>query len=133
MADITPSGWPGNMFLQTVTIASGASASEMIATQGRVLLGIFTPAAWTDAAIGYKVGWNGNPNNLVWAYDNGKVLEQTKVSTDLAATSGFVAIPQSDAIKAPYIQLNSVVEGATTATTQGAARTLVLVFCTFLS
>jgi len=121
------------MTFQTATIASGAAISEMIPTQGRALVGIFTPAAWTAAAIGYKVGWSGNDAEMYNAYDSSGNLEQTKVSTDAAAASVFIAIPTSDAIFAPYIKLTSVTAASTTGVNQDAARTLVLVFRTFLS
>lgn len=134
MAAITPSGaWPANMSFETADIASGAAVSQKIATQGRALVGIFTPSAWTAAAIGYKVGWSGNDAEMYAAYDASGNLEQTLVSTDAAAASVFIAIPTSDAIFAPYIKLTSVTAGSTTGVNQGAARTLVLVFRTFLS
>lgn len=135
MSMIIPSGaWPANMSFETADIASGAAVSQKIATQGRALVGIFTPTnGWTAAAIGYKVGWSGNDAEMYAAYDNGGILEQTLVSTDAAAASVFIAIPTSDAIFAPYIKLTSVTAASTTGVNQAAARTLVLVFRTFLS
>ncbi len=135
MAQIVPSGaWPANMTLETAEIASGAAVSQKIATQGRALVGIFTPTSgWTAAAIGYKVGWSGNDAEMYNAYDNGGNLEQTLVNTAGAAAAIFIPIPVSDAIFAPYIMLTSVTAASTTGVTQAAARTLVLVFRTFLS
>ena len=134
MAGLIPSGaWGANMTFETATIASGAAISDKISTQGRALVGIFTPAAWTAAAIGYKVGWSGNDTEMYAAYDSSGNLEQTAVSTDAASATVFIAIPTSDAIFAPYIKLTSVTAASTTGVNQGAARQLILVFRTFLS
>lgn len=136
MSDVQlPAGYmPAGMSIQQVTIASGASASEMINIQGRGLVGIFTPTnGWTDAAIGFKIGWNGRSTDLVNAYNNVMALEQCLVSTDAAAASISIPFPEPDVLFAPFLQLTSVVAAATTAAPQAAARVLTLLFKNYLS
>lgn len=135
--DIQIAGFPDNLWLQQVTIASGASASEVIATQGRALIGIYTPTTgWTAANIGYKTCWNGNQSTLVNSYNAGGTLEQTIVSTDAASASIGIMFPVPDAIFAPYIQLTSVAAASpqvTTPVNQLAERVIMLLFRKYLS
>lgn len=127
MADITATvpGFPANLCLQKVTIASGASKTEMIATQGYALVGIMMPATWTAADIGYEANWEGNPNSFVPVYTGSGAA-----STTTATASKWIAFPTVDAIYANYIKLTSVTAGggSVTPVNQGAARELVLVF-----
>lgn len=133
MPDILLPGYPRNLRAIQVTIASGLSASEMIATQGDALVGIFIPSnGWTAAAIGYKTCFTGNPNDLVNAYDNGGNLEQTAVNTALAAAAGFIAIPQSDTLFVPFIQLTSVTAGSASGVAQAADRVMTLLLRHYL-
>jgi hypothetical protein len=132
--EIKLAGYPDNLSAQQVTIQNGAAVSEMIATQGRALIGIFTDAfGWTDAAIGYKSCFSGNPNDLKTVYDSGGNYLQTKVSTDAAADQIFIAFPQSDVVFAPFLQLTSRAAGTDNATNQAAARTLTLLFRNYLN
>ncbi len=134
MSDVVIQGYPGNLFLQKCSIASGASASEMIATQGFALIGLFTPTnGWTAAAIGFKTCWNGSIPSLVNAYNDAGTLEQCVVSTDAAAASIAILFPSPDALFAPYIQLTSVTVATTTPVTQGADRVIYLLFRRYLS
>ncbi len=123
-----------NLRFMQVTIASGASVSEIISTQGSALVGIYTdPAGWTAAAIGFRTCWSGNNTDLVTAYDSSQGYEQAKVSTDAAAAGVFIATPQSDTMFVPFLQVTSRTAGADTAVNQAAARTLTLVFRRYLS
>ncbi len=132
----TVPGFPNNLRLQKCTILSGQSVSEMIATQGDALVGIFTPTGWTAANIGYKSCWTGRPNDLVAVYNNGGTLEQCIVSTDAASASIAILFPVPDALFAPFIQLTSVLVASpqvTTPVTQGADRVIYLLFRRYLS
>jgi hypothetical protein len=134
MKDITPAGFPSNLFLRQVTIASGASVSELCPTQGMALVGIYTdPAGWTAAAIGYRSCWSGRLADAVTAYDGSGGYEQTLVSTDAAAAGVYVAIPQTDTLFVPFIQLSSRTAGTDNAVNQGAARAMILVFRNYLN
>ncbi len=130
-------GFPQNLFIQSCTIASGASVSERIATQGLALVGIITPTSgWTAANIGYKSCWTGRDADLVPVYNSGGTLEQAIVSTDAAAASIWILFPVPDALFSPWIQLTSVVAATpqvTTAAPQAADRVLYLLFRRFLS
>lgn len=122
-------GSPDNLRAQQVTIASGASASEMIPTQGMALIGVLMPSAWTAANIGYKACLSGRPNDLVTAYDGGGIVLQTP-----AAASRFLAFPLTDAIFAPFLQIVSVDPAdGTTPVNQGAERSVVLLFRRFMN
>lgn len=121
-------GFPDNLSAMSVTIPNGASVSEMIATQGRALVGIVMPAAWTAAAIGYKVCLSGNAADLLPVYDSGG-----NAMTTSAAASTHIAFPTSDAIFAPFLQIASVTAATATGVNQGADRTLLLLFRSFLS
>ncbi len=124
MSDVNFQGWPGNMWGQKCTVGT-AGLSEHIATQGKALVGIFMPATWTAAAIGYQV-----------SYDDARyiVLESngTPVTT-VADQDTFIAFPLPNAIFAPYIKIASVTVNTATPVTQGAARELILVFRDFVS
>ncbi len=137
MSDIQIAGFPQNLFLQKCTIASGASASEMIATQGFALIGLFTPTSgWTAANIGFQMGWDGRDIDLVNAYNDAGTLEQCIVSGDAAAASIAILFPSPDAIFAPFIRLTSVLVAnplVTTPVTQGAERVIYLLFRKYLS
>lgn len=135
--DAQIAGFPDNLWLQKVTILNGASASEMLSTQGRALIGLFTPTSgWTAANIGFRTGWNGRDIDLVNAYNAAGTLEQCLVSGDAAAASVAVLFPAPDALFAPYIQLTSVLTASpqvTTPVTQAADRVIFLLFRKFLT
>ncbi len=135
--DINIAGFPQNLFLEKVTIASGASASEMIPTQGMALIGLFTPTSgWTAANIGFQVGWNGRDIDMVNAYNAAGTLEQAIVSGDAAAASIAIVFPSPDALFVPFLRLTSVLVASpqvTTAAPQGADRVIFLLFRRYLS
>lgn len=135
--DIQIAGFPQNLFLQSATILSGASVSEMIATQGMALIGIYTPTSgWTAANIGFKTCWNGRPNDLVNAYNSAGTLEQCLISGDAASASVSILFPAPDALFVPFLQLTSCAVASpqvATPVAQGADRTLYLLFRRYLS
>jgi hypothetical protein len=135
--DVSIAGYPQNLFLQSCLIKSGASASELIATQGMALVGIYTPTSgWTAANIGFKTCWNGRDIDLVNAYNAGGTLEQCLVSGDAAAASISILFPAPDALFVPYFCLTSVLVASpqvTTPVNQGADRVIYLLFRRFLS
>lgn len=122
-------GFPSNLFWQIVTIVSGASATEVIQTNGLALVGIVMPSAWTAADIAFKSCMSGNPNEMQQLFDSGGNPEKTA-----AAASHNIAFPSSDALFVPFLQLVSVsTSDDTTPVTQGADRTLKLLFRNYLS
>ena len=119
---------PENLWAETCTIANGASIADAIWTQGRALVGIQMPAAWTAANLGYEV----SVDNSTWqtAYDAAGNFEQTIVNA-----AAYICIPLSDSIFGPYLRVKSVVTASPTVNTpqnQGAARTLILLFRRYL-
>lgn len=127
--DIPLAGYPNNLRAMSVTIASGASVSQMVATQGEALVGIIMPSAWTAADIGYKSCITGRAADLQQVYDSGGNPEKTVV-----VASHNIAIPQADTVFAPFIQILSVsTADDTTGVTQGADRTVVLLFRKYLN
>lgn len=118
-----------NLYYQQCTIASGASKSEMIDTQGFGLAGIIMPSAWTAANLGFAVCLTGNANDLQQVYSSAGTAESSK-----ATASQPIAFPSPDALFFPFLQILSVsTSDSTTPVTQGAARTLLLVFRKYLS
>jgi hypothetical protein len=129
MPDLSIAGYPKNLRAVSLTIASGASASEMFATQGDAILGLIMPAAWTAADIAYKSCISGNTRDLQQVYDAGGSPEKCVVSAGVN-----VAFPQGDVIFAPFLQLISVsTADDTTAVTQGGARTVIVLLGRFMS
>lgn len=128
MPDYKIIGYPDNLNAISVTIPNGTAVSEMFATQGRALVGILLPAAWTAAAIGFKTCLSGNVSDLVPVYSSGGTP-----MTSLANASTFIAFPTSDAIFSAFLQLASVTADTTTGVNQGADRTIVLLFRSFLN
>ena len=119
---------PENLWAEQCTIAAAASVANGVYTQGRALVGILMPAAWTAASLGYDVSLDGV--NWATAYDTNGNFEQT-----IVAASVFVCIPLSDAIFAPYLRLKSVVAASPTVNTaqaQVAAATIILLFRRYL-
>jgi|SRR6185369_17558586 len=115
-----------NLFGEQITIASGASVSEGVPTLGRGLCGIYLPASWTAANIAFSVSLDGI--NFVTVVDSSGNLEGCKVTAGTA-----VAFPTADALKFPFLRVLSVnTDGSGAAVTQGAARTLTLIFQRFL-
>ena len=125
MADYKIHGQPDNLYAQTVTIASGASTSEWIAPQGKALIGIQMPAAWTAAKIAINAGVS--PNSLGQVYDNAGNRAAVTV-----AASEFIAIPLDSAVFAPYLSLSSV-DGSGNPVNQGQDAVIILLLRRYLS
>ncbi len=121
-------GWPANLWLQKVTIPSGASKSELLNTQGRGLVGIFMPSAWTAADIGFEANWDGNPNDMFVVYSAGAQIQTVAVDVNQ-----YIAFPMSSVSFVPFMKITSVAAGTATPTNQGAARQIIIVFRNFLS
>lgn len=117
---MTPVENTENLFSEQVTIATGTNAASL-PTEGRALVGVQMPSAWTAANLGFEVSFDGGAT-WVTAYDNTGNLLQAVVST-----SRYVAFPVDSAIFAPLLKVKSVT-AANVATNQGGARTLTLVF-----
>jgi hypothetical protein len=128
MADYPINGSPGNLFAQSVTIPSGGSLSEMIATQGKALVGLVMPSGWTAASIGYNVCLSGNTNDLQPVQSSGGFYEQC-----VPAAGQSIAFPSQDALYFPFLQLASVTATTVTPVTQVEARTIILLFRNYLS
>lgn len=129
MPDATILGYPNNLRALSVTIANGASVSEIFATQGDAIVGIIMPAAWTAADIAYKSCITGNVLDLQQVYDSSGNPEKT-----IVVAAHNIAIPQSDTVFSAFVQLFSVsTADDTTPVNQGAARTIILLLRHYLS
>ncbi len=129
MKSVQLQGFPSNLFGLEVTIPNGAALSEVFAVQGLAIVGLFMPAAWTAAAIGFKIGNNNRAADCVSVYGAGGDPMTTGVLT--AAT--YVAFPASDAIFGPFMQIASVTTLTVTGVNQGADRVLLLVVRNYLN
>lgn len=117
------------LFSVDVTIASGASVSEPFNLQGKALVGIVMPAAWTAAGIAFAGSVSGRIADMQQIYDNGGNPEYCT-----AAASKPIAFPNSDALFFPFLQLISVsTADKVTPVAQGADRTLTLFFRSLFS
>lgn len=120
MAELQLQGFPDNLRAQTVTIASGAASSEIVPTQGELLVGIFMSAAWTAADLGFRVGLEQREAAM-------KDISASAV-TVAAEADRFIPMPTPETYIAPFIQIRSVTAGTYTGVNQGAARELTLLF-----
>ncbi len=117
------------MFVRYVTILSGDSVSDPIATDGMALVNISMPSAWTAADIGYKGSWEGlNAAEFFNVYDG-----FGNAQTTVAAASTDIAFPLTNAVFTPFIKLTSVATGTVTPVVQGGDRKITLIFRKFLS
>lgn len=122
-------GFPSNFFGMEVTIPSGSSLSEVFCPQGMAVVGVFMPAAWTAAAIGWKCGNGQRAEDQVFVHSAAGVP-----STTSALTAGtYVAFPTMDALFGPFMQVASVTAGSSTGVNQGADRVLLLVLRNYLN
>jgi len=114
-----------NLWAEQVTIGAGASNSEGCPTQGRALVGITIPGAWSPAVIGYKGSFDG-----ITFYD--LITDATGALIQTAADAGCdVAFPQSDALFRPFIKLFSS-DAAGVPVVQAAATDIILTFRRFV-
>ncbi len=128
MADYLPQpyGFSQNLTFQIATIAASASASDVIASQGKALVGLIMPAAWTAAAIQYYASVDSSSFKVV------KDTTTANLMQTLVAADDWIVFPLADAIFAPYIKLVSVTATTVTPVTQNAERTIILVLRNFL-
>ncbi len=122
------SGWPINLSALKVTIPNGGSATEMIPMQGKSLVAIIMPAAWTASALQYYAALSPSSTDL-------KVVKDTSTGNlmqTLVAADDWIAFPLSDAVFTPFLQLVSVTATTVTPVTQGAARDIILLLRNFL-
>lgn len=116
-----------NLSLEIVTIPSGAAESEPVATQGKALVAVLTPAGWDAANIGVKSGTR--PNEMKTAYDNAGVVVQTKADVDR-----YIAFPLDSAVYGPFVSVTSIAAAGTgVPENQTADRSLILLFRRYLS
>ena len=114
-----------NQLVKTATIANGASLSDSVdCGEGRALISLMTPAAWTAAAITFDV----SADNTTFAplYDSlGAEVIMSSASIATAAARAFALDPAA-CVGWRYVKVRSGVNGA--AVNQGAARSVTLVF-----
>ncbi len=121
MSDIVIAGSPDNLFAQQVTIPNATPwVSEFVSMQGQPLVGIFMPATWVAASIGYQVSYDGK---------NFFVVENAGIPVTTVVNQGtFVPFPTPDALYASFLKIASVIAGTATPVDQTAARTVILLF-----
>lgn len=109
----------GDIETVTVTIANGASLSDEVDVgEGRVLVGILMPAAWTAASMTFQAGAvSGALGNLYDEY--GTEVEYT------VDASRYVAVDIPTFASARYVKVRSGTSG--TPVSQAAERTITLV------
>lgn len=111
-----------NLYCEKVTIPAGAAEAPPFSTEGRALVGIQMPAAWTAAKIGFEASVDAK--TFQTAKDNTGALVESA-----AAASVFIPFPQDSAIFAPYLKVKSTAPAGTgVAENQAADRVLVLIF-----
>jgi hypothetical protein len=108
----------GPLYLETATIANGASLSGTIDTKGRTLVGIEMPAAWTAASMTYQVSMDGANWRDLYNGDGDEL-------TTAVSTSRFVAFSWYEFLPVRYVKIRSGSSG--TPVNQGGARTLTIV------
>lgn len=105
-----------------VAIANGASLSGAANLDGKALVAVITPAAWTGAAITFKK----SPDGVTYYPVYDKNAEVSVAAAVIAAAERrWIDLDPTLMVGASYLKLNSGLNGADVA--QGAARTLTLV------
>ena len=114
-----------NLMTATAAIANNGSLSGAVdAGDGRTLIGLETPGAWTAAAISFDVSADGT--TYVPLYDTtGAEVNIPSASIATNAARGFALDPVSF-VGWRYVKVRSGLNGATV--NQGGARSVVLVF-----
>lgn len=103
-------------YTKTVTIANGATVSDAVATGGRQLVGIITPAALTGTAMTFSMS-----SELAGTYVPIKVTAAGTAFSQTVTTSSYYAIDPAITYGVPFIK-------ATSGSAEGAARSIILVF-----
>lgn len=119
-----------NLYVRTVTIASGASASEAFESLGLVPATIFMPAAWTAAKLRLQGSSTEAGTFRSFKDTTGSVLGGTDAIA--AAANDPITLVGQDVAFSPYYKLLSE-DGAGTPVVQSAARVLTIVMRKYLS
>ena len=100
-----------------LAIANGASLSIGYSLQGRILTGVYMPAAWTAAGLTFQASYDG----VTWfnVYDTTGELTITT-----AAASLYLALDGTKFLGVNFLKVRSGTAGVPVA--QGGARTLTL-------
>lgn len=101
-----------------ITIANGASLAAAVDLDGKTLVGIHMPAAWTAANLTFQVSEDGV------TYDDFYDSSGTE-KTVIAAQARYIEIPPAAWVGIRFVKVRSGTAAVTVA--QGAARTLQLV------
>lgn len=107
-----------SLWLTTATIANAASLSGSVDLNGRQLVGIMLPAAWTAANLTLQASMDGSTFFNVYA------IGGSEYTATVTAASTFIIIPPNDLLGVRYIKLRSGTSGSPV--TQGASRTITL-------
>lgn len=99
-----------------LTILSGQSLSDALDLKGRILTGVFLPAAWTAANLTFQASPDGGTYYDAW--------DQALEITVSAAASRFVAIDAQLFLGVRFLKVRSGTSGTPVA--QGADRALIL-------
>lgn len=118
-----------SLFSHDVVIASGASSSEPFSLQGKALIAIIMPAAWTAASLGFAGCMSGRIADMQQIFDKSGAAESA-----VAAANKPIALPNSDPLFFPFMQVLSVqVADKVTLVNQAADRTLTLIYRNYQS
>ncbi len=98
------------------SIANGASLSASFNLNGRVLCGVYMPAAWTAAGLTFQVSHDGT----TWY----NVQSATAEYSATATVDQYIALDPVIFYGAAFLKVRSGTAGS--AVNQGAARTLIL-------
>lgn len=105
-----------------VTIANGASLSGAAVLDGKAVVGLITPPAWTAAGISFEASRDGAAFYPLYTASGEVSIPSAHVA---AAESRFFQMEPGDWIGFASLKVRSGLNGAAVA--QGAARTVTLV------
>jgi hypothetical protein len=115
-------GQPDEPTTLTLTIANGASLSDEADLEGRSLVGIYMPSAWTAANLTFQVAHTSG-GTFQDAYD-----DAGSEVTVTAAASRYIGLTSADALCLSAARFLKVRSGTTgTPVNQAAERSIVLV------
>lgn len=103
-----------------LTILSGAALSETLQLDGRALVGIFMPAAWTAASLTFQASLDGTTWANYYIRVDNTTLSELTITTP--AASVFVAVDPTLFAGVTYLRIRSGTSG--TPVNQGADRVL---------
>lgn len=102
----------------TVTIANGASLSDVAALGGMTLVGIIMPATWTAADLTFQASHDNSTFNNVYDADDAEVTVE-------ADASRYIQIAPTAYLGMNYLKVRSGTTGSPV--NQGGARSVILV------